>query len=452
MPPSLRAYLGAALLALLCIAHPLTAGAASADGMKSLFIGHSFFRPFAEGMAFHAAEAGIVGHTQSVVFAGGANGAPMALWQDMDKRDAITEILDGGDIELFGMTYHPDHPTSEGYENWIDYALAQNPNTRIFLALPWAFNPESSTASTYHNEWVTGHATSWHDLIDYLRSLYPGVEITCIPYGQSAGELRLLFAANNLPDVDFEVSTSGEAIYRDTFGHADEILEELGQLVWLNAIYDVDLSSYAYDPGYITDLHAIAQAIMDVHDDEFGEPEPSGCPDTPKSGCRAALKSQLIYRNDGDDRRDRLTYKWLRGLATSQAEFGNPLTTTQYDLCIYSGNANNLFVDVNVPASASKWNLLTTKGYKFRDASGAGGGTERILLKGNSSQNSSKILWKGAGADLPDIPPSVLPIPAGGFPLLVQVSGSNSAACFETNFVSSDVVSNGSDGLKIKQK
>ncbi|MEZ5244531.1 MAG: hypothetical protein R2707_05480 [Acidimicrobiales bacterium] len=39
-------------------------------GFDSLFIGHSFFVPFADGMAIHAPDAGFTDHTQSVVFSG----------------------------------------------------------------------------------------------------------------------------------------------------------------------------------------------------------------------------------------------------------------------------------------------------------------------------------------------------------------------------------------------
>ena len=41
-------------------------------------------------------------------------------------------------------------------------------------------------------------------------------------------------------------------------------------MVWLRAIYNVDLQTYAYDPSYQTDLKAIAQFITDgqeAHDD-----------------------------------------------------------------------------------------------------------------------------------------------------------------------------------------
>jgi hypothetical protein len=274
MKVSARTALATVLVAVATLLVVAPSDAFTSEGFNSLFIGHSFFHPFASGMPFHAGQAGIVGHTQSMVTAGGANGAPQALWEDATKRDEIQAILDGGDVELFGMTYHPNYPTSEGYENWIDYALAQNPNTRFALALPWATNPESTSAATYASTWHLGHSTAWHDLIDALRTRYPGVDIFCIPYGQSALELRLLFAAGNLDDVDFLVSATGDAIYSDSFGHADDILIDLGRLVWLNAIYDVDLTTYAYDPGYIADLKGIAQSIMDAHDAAYGEPAP----------------------------------------------------------------------------------------------------------------------------------------------------------------------------------
>ena len=46
-------------------------------------------------------------------------------------------------------------------------------------------------------------------------------------------------------------------------------LVDLGQLVWLNAIYDVDLRTYEHDPGYTADLKSIAQGIMDAHDPAY---------------------------------------------------------------------------------------------------------------------------------------------------------------------------------------
>ena len=256
----------------LCVA--LSAYKVAADvpnpGFNSLFIGHSFFRPFADGMPNYVAAAGIAGHTQTVVFAGGANGAPEALWNNATKRATIQAVLNTGNVELFGMTYEGTYPTTVGYQNWINYALAKNPNTRFFVALPWLDFPANYDAATYANIWLTFHATTWHDFIDSLRALYPGVDIFAIPYGQSAVELRNLLAADNLPGVPNLTGDAGDSIYVDAKGHPGDILRDLGRLVWLNAIYDVDLSTYTYGPTYgTTDLKAIAKSIMDAHDPEY---------------------------------------------------------------------------------------------------------------------------------------------------------------------------------------
>ena len=66
------------------------------------------------------------------------------------------------------------------------------------------------------------------------------------------------------------VGDTGDSIYKDSLGHPGDILRDLGRLVWLNAIYDVDLSTYTYGPSYgTTDLKAIAKSIMDAHDPDY---------------------------------------------------------------------------------------------------------------------------------------------------------------------------------------
>jgi len=241
-------------------------------GSDSLFIGHSFFRPFAQRMEFHGPNAGFIDHTQDLVTAGGANGAPEALWNDPAKRAQIQAVLDTGEVDLFGMTAHRDYPTLDGYRLWFDYALAQNPDTRFFLALPWLPYPATMDAATYSAAWHEVHETTWHDTIDTLRLEYPNVDIFGIPYGQAAVELYELFDAGLLPDVDTLLSANDDSIFNDNLGHADDILVALGELVWLRAIYGVPLSDYSFDPGYTTDLKAIADAIMDEHDPAYDTP------------------------------------------------------------------------------------------------------------------------------------------------------------------------------------
>jgi hypothetical protein len=238
-----------------------------------LFVGHSFFIPIAEGVQAHAHRAGFIDHTQQTFFSGGAGGAPQALWENVSSRNAIQDILNSGDIDLLGMTYHFDYPTIEGYVNWVEYALQQNPNTKFFIGVPWAAYPGNADSTTYRSNWDMFHLQTIHGLIDTLGADYPDNDFYCIPYGQGAIELYRLFESGELSDVQTLISENGsEAIFTDSLGHADDILLTLGQLIWLSAIYGYDLNDYDYDTGYVCDLKGIAQGIVDMHNPNYNSP------------------------------------------------------------------------------------------------------------------------------------------------------------------------------------
>jgi len=241
-------------------------------GFNSMFIGHSFFIPIANTMPIHTEIAGIKYHTQTTVFSGGSSGAPEALWNDEGKSEDIRLVLDAGGIDFFAMTYHDDYPGLTGYTNWIDYALEASPDVHIALGIPWVPNPESYDNVSYRSTSEEFHAAIFHPLIDELRALYPNTDIYCIPYASGAVELRDLYAAGTLDDVEALVSDSAESIYNDTLGHADGILYSVVEMVWLKSIYGIDLSTYTYDPGYTIDVKAIAEKVMDEHDPAYNAP------------------------------------------------------------------------------------------------------------------------------------------------------------------------------------
>lgn len=177
----------------------------------------------------------------------------------------------------------------------------------------------------------------------------------------------------------------------------------------------------------------------------------AGCPASAHIGCRVAEKSTFDYKDNPIDLKDQLSFKWTRGQSTSQAEFADPLATAQYDLCIYGAGGAVLGAEFNVPADAVKWKAAGAKGYKYKDNALVADGTQKIVLRG-SDVDKSKVIWKGKGTSLPEVPPAYLPIPGGGFPIVVQVSNSDTGVCFETSFGSVDVVKNEADRLKLKQQ
>jgi len=250
-------------------------------GDKMMLMGHSFFRPFADQMPYHAIRAGVDGHSQNVEFSGGASGAPLALWNDAEHRANVQAVLNEGDVEVFGMTccdleFTPEGDpvlNTEGYELWFDYALAQNPDTEFFIGMPWIDYPtDYEDAASYAELWHLFYDTIVLPTIDELRARYPGVTIYSIPYGQAALELRAMFEAGNLPDVTNLQGPKDSSLFTDYKGHGGQLLKDLVEYVWLDAIYGVELDSYAYDDGYQTDLKAIAKSIMDTHNPAYNGP------------------------------------------------------------------------------------------------------------------------------------------------------------------------------------
>ncbi len=57
---------------------------------------------------------------------------------------------------------------------------------------------------------------------------------------------------------------------------------------------------------------------------------------------------QLIDR--GDDRKDRLAWKWGKGVTTPKAAFGDPTTTTGYGFCLYDAD-DQLIMSARIPAA-----------------------------------------------------------------------------------------------------
>jgi hypothetical protein len=251
-------------------------GGEEGTGFNSLVIGHSFFIPVAQRLDDLAVAAGFPDHQQIEVFSGGASGSPQALWENTAKRAAIQSALDGGDVELFGMTYHPDYPSLDGYRTWVTYALERNPRTVFFLGFPWLTNPQSLESSAYADLWQAANELIAQGIVSSLRAEFGCPNFFVVPYGQTAAELYERFASGSLPDVDTLVRAPGAgrgtAVFRDAFGHGDTIVLDAAALVWLRAIYGVRASAVDAGLAYTTDVAALADDVMDAHPESFDAP------------------------------------------------------------------------------------------------------------------------------------------------------------------------------------
>ena len=247
-------------------------------GLNMLLMGNSFFRPYAERFRELALDAEFLEHKDTTVFRGGDNGTPIGLWNNADTQTEIKQILDAGDIQMLGMTwyYNENNPLS-GFTEWIDYALQNNPNIKIFVSIPpidfpadWQQRAEgfgyNSVRELY--EFVVSDLTH-KAVIDQLRERYPSTEIFSLPTGWATFDLVNRYENDLLLDDVSLFGSYDDSIFTDAKGHQGKIVVYTGALVWLNGLYGVNLRTNEFDTGFNTDLHTIAEEIMDLHDPNY---------------------------------------------------------------------------------------------------------------------------------------------------------------------------------------
>jgi glucose/arabinose dehydrogenase len=144
-------------------------------------------------------------------------------------------------------------------------------------------------------------------------------------------------------------------------------------------------------------------------------PPPPSCAATPEI-CRTPAvggKSLLVLKDDSDDAKDFLLWKWLKGAATDVSEFGDPVTSHAYQLCIYDGTG--FLAGAAAPAGSTCggsgcWKA-TGSGFKYRDPARTSDGLQTVLLKAGGDQKAKIIVRaKGLNVDMPDLNALVSPV------------------------------------------
>ena len=260
------------------------------QGYNMLLIGNSFFRPYADHLNNLASYANLNEHSSTIVKRGGENGRPINLWNDSntEEHQLIKATLDQGNLDYFGMTsgydFDSENPT-EGHSAWIQYALQKNPNIIIFIAIGSFDFPNGDSNST-RPDWDTfasdngfNSIQEFYDyyinkvihkeIVDELRLEFPSTKIFTIPTGWATKNLAQMNLDNELLDDISMVGPKSSSIFTDEKGHQGQIVIETGTMIWLNSIYNVDLSSFNYDTGFTTDLHSISQDIINNHDPNY---------------------------------------------------------------------------------------------------------------------------------------------------------------------------------------
>ena len=245
------------------------------DGYKMVLFGHSFFRPYAEKFNEIALDAGFDNHDGVVISHGGETGSPVNLWSDstLSQHRLIKEELNKGGVDVLGMSADIllENPT-DGYKDWIEYALTNNPDITVFLSMIPPTFPDDwdsiSNALGYESMQQTYDSFlnfRKDSLVNVLRTEFPENNIFSIPTGQATLTLYELQRDSLLLDDILYRGNREYSLFADEIGHQGDIIINTGALMWLESIYSVDLDENDYETGFNTDLHSIAQDILDSY-------------------------------------------------------------------------------------------------------------------------------------------------------------------------------------------
>lgn len=161
-----------------------------------------------------------------------------------------------------------------------------------------------------------------------------------------------------------------------------------------------------------------------------------GCVAAPREDCRTAGKSVLQLSDAADASGDAITWRWLKGAATTLTDLGDPTDTNDAALCLFdeSAAAPTLLFRATAPLGTA-WRP-TSRGYVYRDPARGGDGLGGITMVGGSA-GQSKILVRGKGGSLSGRAWGLPPPPLDP-PLRVQLQ-LDGAACFESAFDAASV-------------
>ena len=141
--------------------------------------------------------------------------------------------------------------------------------------------------------------------------------------------------------------------------------------------------------------------------------EPSTCTIAPPlSGCYQPIvsnKATLLINDRTNANGDNLTWKWLRGERTTLADFGDPLTTTDYNLCIYDQTAgsSSLAFQTTIPAGGvcrnkPCWKKTGSSGFRYKDLDRTASGVDTVILRrGNAGRSQVSVIGRGAQLSFP---------------------------------------------------
>jgi len=183
------------------------------------------------------------------------------------------------------------------------------------------------------------------------------------------------------------------------------------------------------------------------------------CDQLPRFVCKQPTVpevSRIKMRNDADDARDQLVWKWSKGAETTAADYGDPTDHEGYSLCLYDGSGGDELIfearaiGGSICGTKECWKSLgpdeAPKGYKYADSDQTPDGVKSVKLKAGEA-GKAKTIVKARGANMAGSSPLGLPVFPLPLPLIVQLQN-QTGECWEV--VYSEALVNDSERFAAK--
>lgn len=188
-----------------------------------------------------------------------------------------------------------------------------------------------------------------------------------------------------------------------------------------------------------------------VHGDVYCAPDADPCTqdlclagvgcgnyETPADSCKVAGKSSLQLKQNSDDAKDSLKWKWSKGADTQITEITDPTQNATYDLCIY--DAAGVVAQATIAPGGTCgdddcWVAGKKQNYVYKDKAGSQDGITKLEVVAGALEKP-KATVQGKGVNLPD---PTLPLSGG---VTVQLRNRSTEACFGASYVGEQIQKN----------
>ena len=169
------------------------------------------------------------------------------------------------------------------------------------------------------------------------------------------------------------------------------------------------------------------------------------CSLTPVAGCATPVGFHRPFRIN--HKKQLVTWRFRSTGSIPLADFDDPVNTTSYSLCVYTGAIPTFLFELHAPADGSCagkpcWKARGTKGFRYRDHTRSNSGISRLVLRTQPDVLADLVL-RARGPNVP------LPTQPLTEPVLVQLVKSTGPECWQGNY-SSPALKNNANTYKDK--